>query len=207
MSITINRRLNLVLPIELDENHTIYFHSMPIQKEVFEANYLLLTRTLSNLYANGIGPSMAPRIAALSLRDTAKEMDDKKDISVNLMNEIYRLTNVIMPAAQNGGGWQTLTYYDVKSRKLVDEQILMEVENAIVYFIVASALHLRSELPMAYQGLTGIWKAETISLSAMEYTRSLPTSIPIVNTGEKMEKTTVAPQHRQLVQGVSSIPS
>jgi hypothetical protein len=203
MSISINKKLNLVLPIELDENSKIYFHSIPISREVFEANYLLLTRTMANLYANGIGPSMSPRVAALALRDAAKEMDNEKDISVNLRNEIERLTNVIMPSL-NGGGWQTLPYVEVKNKKLVDEQILMEVENAIVYFIVASALHLRSELPMAYQGLTGIWKAETLSSSATEYMHSLQMLTPIVNTGEKQQ---MMGQPKPPAHVVSSIPS
>jgi hypothetical protein len=204
MSISINRKLNLVLPMEIDEHHKIYFHSMPIGKEVFEANYMLMTRTLANLYANGVGPSMAPRIARLALRDAAKEIDDQTDISQNLMNEIERLTNVIMPST-NGGGWTTLPYFEVKNRKLVDEQILMEVENAIVYFIVASALHLRSELQMAYQGLTGIWKAETTLLGSMEYMRSLQTSTQIVSTGEKPPEKAAPP--KQTVASALSIPS
>jgi hypothetical protein len=202
MTISINKKLNLVLPIELDENHKIYFHSVPISEEVFDANFWLLTRTLANLYANGAGPSMAPRIASRALRDAAKQMDEEQDISLNLMNEIIRLTNVIMPST-NGGGWQNLLYYDVKSRKLVDEKVLREVENAIVYFIVASALHLRSEIQMAYQGLVGIWKAEISSLSVMEYMNSLPTLTPIVNIGEKP---IVAPQ-RPVAHVASSIPS
>jgi hypothetical protein len=204
MSISINRKLNLVLPMDIDEHHKIYFHSMPIGKEVFEANYLLMTKTLANLYANGIGPSMAPRIARLALRDAAKEIDDQTDVSQNLMNEIERLTNVIMPST-NGGGWVTLPYFEVKNRKLVDEQILMEVENAIVYFIVASALHLRSELQLAYQGLTGIWKAETTLLGSTEYMRSLQTSTQTVNTGEKPPEKAAPP--KQTVQSALSIPS
>jgi hypothetical protein len=202
MAITINRKLNLVLPIELDEHRKIYFHSMPISIEVFDANFWLLTQTLASLYAHGIGPSMSPRIALRALRDCAKQMDETTDISVDFLNEIYRLTTVIMPNT-NGGGWITLPYYEVKNKKLVDEQILVEVENAIVYFIVASALHLRSELEMAFQGLVGIWKAETTSLNPTEYMRSLPTLTQTVSTGEKPP---VAPQ-RQVAQPVSSIPS
>jgi hypothetical protein len=202
MAITINRRLNLVLPIELDEHRKIYFHSMPISVEVFDANFWLLTQTLASLYAHGIGPSMSPRIALRALRDAAKQLDDTQDLSLNIINEVYRLTNVIMPNT-NGGGWVTLPYVEVKNKKLVEEQILVEVENAIVYFIVASALHLRSELEMAYQGLVGIWKAETTSLSPMEYTRSLPTLTPTANTGEKQK----TPQLIQAVQSASSIPS
>jgi hypothetical protein len=204
MAISINRKLNLVLPIELDEHRKIYFHSTPISVEVFDANFWLLTQTLSSLYAHGVGPSMSPRIALRALRDTAKDIDQNTDVSINLINEIYRLTNVIMPAS-NGGPWTSVPYFEVKSKKLVDDQILSEAENAIVYFIVASALHLRSELEMAFQGLVGIWKAETTSLSPMEYIHSLPTSTPTVNTGER-HTTKLVPQ-KSSVPVESSIPS
>jgi hypothetical protein len=204
MAISINRKLNLVLPIELDEHRKIYFHSMPISVEVFDANFWLLTQTLSSLYAHGVGPSMSPRIALRAMRDTAKELDKENDVSINLINEIYRLTNVIMPNT-NGGGWVIIPYSEIKSKKVVDEQILTEVENAIVYFIVASSLHLRSELEMAYQGLIGIWKAETTSSSPMEYMRSLPILTQIDNIGPKTTPP-VAPQ-KPSAQPVSSIPS
>jgi len=181
---------------------------MPISVEVFDANFWLLTQTLASLYAHGIGPSMSPRIALRALRDAAKQLDDTTDISVNFVNEIYRLTNVIMPGT-NGGGWVNLPYYEVKSKKLVDDQVLVEVENAIVYFIVASALHLRSELEMAYQGLISIWKAETTLLNVTDYMHSLPILTQTVNTGEKPRAphttTIVAPQKTS--EPASSIPS
>ena len=63
--VTLNKKLNLVIPIDTDKGK-IWIHSTPISKEIFESNYLLLTKTLANLYANNIGPSFGPRIALLS---------------------------------------------------------------------------------------------------------------------------------------------
>jgi hypothetical protein len=199
--VTINKKLNLVVPVET-ENGKIWVHSVPISREIFESNYLLITKVLSNLYANGIGPAMAPRIALLILKDTAKEMNDQKDISYDLMQEIYRLTNFLMPDPTGVGGWRTIPFIEVKRQKLVDETSISEVENAIVYFIVASAIHLKGELPMAYSGLERIWNAQTTSLNVTEYGRSLMTSTPGVNTGEKS-----APTPPRVVQRLSSIPS
>jgi hypothetical protein len=199
--VTINKKLNLVVPVET-ENGKIWVHSVPISREIFESNYLLITKVLSNLYANGIGPAMAPRIALLILKDTAKEMNDQKDISYDLMQEIYRLTNFLMPDPTGVGGWRTIPFIEVKRQKLVDETSISEVENAIVYFIVASAIHLKGELPMAYSGLERIWNAQTTSLNVTEYGRSLTTSTPGVNTGEKL-----APTPPRVVQRLSSIPS
>jgi hypothetical protein len=163
---------------------------------------MLLTKTLSYMYANGIGPSMAPRIAARAMRDVAKGMDEENDVSQNLLQEIYRITNVIMPKANNGGGWQTISFSEVKMKKLIDEQSLSEVENAIIFFIVASAVHLKSELPIATNGLKSIWNAQTISLNVTEYMNSLTTSTPIVNIGEKIPEV-----KKPFTQQISSVPS
>jgi hypothetical protein len=199
-NVTINRRLNLAIPLETEKGK-IWVHSVPISREVFESNYLLLAKTLSKIYFNGIGPSMAPRIAALMLRDTAKEMDEEVDVSSALLQEIFRLTNFLMPNT-DGKGWATVSFHEVKMKKLIDEQLLSEVENAIIYFIVASAIHLRSELSMAYQGLKGTWNAETTSLNSTEYGNSLQTVTPVESTGEKIQETP-----KIVVPRVSSIPS
>jgi hypothetical protein len=204
-SISINRRLNLVLPVETDSGK-IWVHSVPISREIFESNYMLLTKTLSTLYVNGIGPSFAPRVARLTLRDTAKEMDEENDISANLIQEIYRITNFLMPNKENI--WQTIPFYEVKNKKLVDEQTLSEVENAIIYFIVASALHLRSELQMAYQGLKSSWNAQITSLNVTEYGNSLATLTHRDNTGEKTQEPVVQPiTQKVMVPRISSVPS
>lgn len=194
--ISINKKLNLVLPIEI-ESGKIWIHSVPLSREVFESNYLLLTKTLANLYVNGIGPSFAPRVALLSLKETAKEMNSEEDISVNLINEIYRLTNVLMPIDNK---WQTIPYMEAKNRRLIDEQTISELENAIVYFIVASAVHLKSELQMAYQGLKNSWNAQTTLLNVTEYGNFLMTSTTKESTGEKVSQLITT-------QRVSSVPS
>lgn len=199
--VTINKKLNLVLPVETEAGK-IWVHSVPLSREVFESNYLLLTKTLANMYANGIGPAFGPRIARLALKDVAKEMNEEEDISVPLLNEIHRLTNFLMPST-NGSGWQTVPMSEVIQKKLIDEQIISEVENAIIYFIVASAVHLKSELQMALQGLKTNWKAQTISSTVTEFGSSLTTSTPPENIGEKI---TAAPQ-RPLGQRPSSVPS
>jgi hypothetical protein len=184
LALSISRKLNLVLPIDTG-NTKIWIHSTPISKEIFESNYLLLTKTLSNLYAHSIGPSMAPRIAALMLRDTAREIDPISDISTDLLNEIERTTNVLMPDKDKK--WQTIPFSEVKAKKLLDEDVISEVENTIIYFIVASSVHLKNELTMAYQGLRSIWSAEITSSNVTEFMRSLPTSTQTDNTGEKKQ--------------------
>ena len=49
----LDKKLNLVIPIE-DDERTIYVHSMPISKQVFEANVFIISKTLSVLYEEGL---------------------------------------------------------------------------------------------------------------------------------------------------------
>jgi hypothetical protein len=205
--VAINKRLNLVIPIDSDSGK-IWIHSTPVSREIFESNYLLLVKTLSNLYGNGIGPAMAPRVASFVLKDTAKEMDDKKDVSADFLQEVYRLSNFLMPNP-DGRGWRTVPFSEAKNRNMVDATSISEVENAIIYFTVASALHLRKELPMAYQGLKSIWDAETTSLNVTQYGNSLTTLTPGESTGEKPIPVANigAPTPPSVVARLSSIPS
>jgi hypothetical protein len=191
-NVTINKKLNLVIPIEEDGNIKAWIHSSPISREVFESNYLLIVKTLSNLYGNGVGPVMSVRVAKLGLKDTAKEMNDQQDISINLINEIHRLTMILMPNPM--GKWESLPYDVVANRKLIDEDTLAEVENALVYFIVASAIHLKNELPTVYQGLFQIWNAQTTSSNVTDYMSSLPMLTPTENTGERVTVNKLEPK-------------
>lgn len=197
--VSLNKKLNLVVPLETDAGK-FWVHSVPLSKEVFEANYLVLTKTLSAIYTAGLGPAMAPRIAAMMLRDTAKEMEIEEQVQNNLVQEIYRLTNVLLP--NPAGGWQTVPFAEVKMKKMVDDEALSEAENAIVYFIVASAVHIKKELPMAYQGLKSIWNAQITPLNVTAFSNSLMTSTSGDNTGEKPPETP-----KVVGQRVSSVPS
>lgn len=200
-NITINKKLNLVIPVEV-EDQTIYFYSTPISREIFEAHYMLMVKTLSNLYYNGIGPGMAPRVARLAMKDIAKDMNDKIDVSIPIIQEIYRLTFVLMIDPTIGNKWRPLPYLEVKNKKLVDEDVLTEVENALVYFTVASSVHLKSELPVVMSGLSTIWGAQTTLSNPMEYCNSLTMPTQEENTGEKEP-----PTQSTMVRKVSSIPS
>jgi uncharacterized membrane protein len=92
------------------------------------------------------------------------------------------LTNVLVAGER---GWETMPYDVARKRSLIDEDAAALVENAIVYFTCASSIHMETELGMALDGLRQLWNAQTSSLNATEYMRSLPTSTPVETTGEK----------------------
>jgi hypothetical protein len=185
---TLNRKLNLVLSVET-ENGPVHVHSSPIAREIFEDNYLVISRAFTAVYTNGLGPVTGPRVAALLLREEAKKLGVWERTQQSLMAEIYRLTNVIAPG---DGGWETMPYDIAKKRGVLDEDSAAEVENCIVYFICASSIHLRAEMAVALEGLNTLWSAQTTLSNCTEYMRSLPISTQEENTGEN--QTTVVNQ-------------
>jgi hypothetical protein len=178
--ITLNRKLNLVLSVETEKGPA-HIHSSPISREVFEDNFLVISRAFTAIYTNGLGPVTGPRVAALLLRDEAKKLNVWERTQQSLMAEIYRLTNVIAPGEN---GWETMPFDVAKKRGVLDDDAAAEAENCIVYFICASSIHLRAEMAVAMEGLNTLWSAQTTLLNVTEYMRSLPTSTPEESTGE-----------------------
>jgi hypothetical protein len=178
--VTLSRKLNLVLSVDTDEGQ-IHVHSTPISREVFEDNFLPISRAFTAVYTNGLGPVTGPRVAALLLKEEATKLGVWDKTQQSLMHEIYRLTNVIVPGPN---GYETLPFDVARKRGVLDDDAAAEVENCIVYFTCASSIHLKQELAVAMEGLSTLWNAETTLSNATEYMRSLPTSIQVESTGE-----------------------
>jgi hypothetical protein len=185
--IKLNRKLNLVLDVDVDVGK-IYVHSVPISREVFEENFLVISRAFTAVYTNGLGPVTGPRVAALLVKQEAITLGVWDKTRQSLMAEIHRLTTVIAPG---DNGWETIPFDIARKRGIIDEDVASEVENSLVYFTCASSIHLKTEMGIALEGLSTLWGALTTSLNATEFMRSLPISTPEETIGEKQE--TVSP--------------
>jgi hypothetical protein len=181
--VKLNRKLNLVLSVETDEG-PIHVHSSPIGRNIFEDNFLVISRAFTAVYTNGLGPVTGPRVAALLLKQEAETLNIWPKTQQSLMAEIYRLTNVIAPGPN---GWETMPFDVARKRDILDDDAAAEVENCIVYFTCASSVHLKAELTVAMEGLSTLWGAQTTSSNATEYMRSLPTSTQEETTGENLK--------------------
>ena len=177
----IDRRLNLVVPVEREGEANVYVHSMPISRAVFEDHFLILGQAYAMIYDGGIGVTSGPRVAALVIRRVAERLnlwEGEGGVGNALMNEIRRLSNAIVPTPK--GGWETLPFDVVRQRVGTDEEVLTrdeigEVENAICFFIVASAIHKKNVLP-GILGLVGnLWETQTTYSNVTDYAASLPT--------------------------------
>jgi hypothetical protein len=220
MTIRINKKLNLVLPVDLDETRKAYVHSMPLSREAFEANYLVLSKTFTAIYGEGLGPVLGPRVAMLMMKEQAENLGAShaaperraeakaaawEYTQTSLINEIYRLTSVVLPGA---GGWDIIPYTEALKRDLFDDEQVSEVENAIVYFTVASALHRKNELPMAFDGLKSMWNAQTTLSNVTAFKNSLQTSTQVETTGPSVTEPSPMTEKVLMEEAIAySIPS
>lgn len=171
---SVNEKLHLVIPIYADDGETItaYAHSAPISREVFEAHFLLVSKTFAAIHSEGLGIIAGPRVASLVLAKVAEKMQDPMG-AMSLMNEIRRLTNVVM---RESTGWEMVPFQDVVDRSILDGGDLAEVTNAIVFFTVTSSMQRRQDLKEMMGGAARLWGAQTSSLDFTAFVASLTTS-------------------------------
>lgn len=186
----LDKKLNLVIPIE-DDERTIYVHSMPISKQVFEANVFIISKTLSVLYEEGLTVFAGPRVAATMMKNIAVERgiwEGDNGVENVLMNEIRRLTNVVLPGES---GWTTVPFHDAIRDGLLDTETISEVEGQIVFFTCVSHMHLKKEVPGLLKGVNEIWESQNTASNCTEWMKSLLTSTPAANTGEKVTPSSI----------------
>lgn len=193
----IDKRLNIVLTVEDPSGKVLaHIHSTPISREIYEANFLLLFKTVQGLYAEGLSYVACCRIGMLMLRKVAADMDKAlpkgappvhlPSVEANFLPEVWRLTNVRMPG---DAGWQTFPMQHVIDKGLLDADDIAEVQNYLVFFTAACWVHPRADLSRQDEdqpGLYQIWRASGAQLTSQKFTdwvASSPTSKPPENTG------------------------
>jgi len=182
----IDKRLNLVVPIERDDGTNLYIHSTPISYEVFEKYFLVISKTFAGIYSEGLNVLAGPKIAAIMLKRIAQELglwDGEEGVGSGLMSEIRRLSNVL---CLTDGKWQPLPLETALNRGLIGEDDFREAEGAIVFFICISAMHKRSLVESTLNGMCDLWGLQTTSLNCSEYGNLLPTLTETDNSGEKV---------------------
>lgn len=187
----IDQRLNLVCKVEREGGGVIYVHSMPLSREVFEQYFLVLAKTFAALYAESLHAIAGPRIAMLLLRKIAMtqgEWDGDEGVERGLVNEIRRLTNVVMLGSN---GWETLPFHTARERKLLTEDEIAEVEGNICFFICISAMHKQKDLRTFLLPMCGLWGTSISSSTVTEFAVSLATSKVEESTGAEMPVSSV----------------
>lgn len=186
----IDKRLNLVTEVQT-ENGSVFVHSAPISREVFEKYFLIISKTFAGIISEGLSFVSGPRVAALMLKKIATDngiWDGKDGVNIGLMAEIRRLSNVVMPSET---GWKTVPFQDVIDRGLLSQDDVAEVEGLIAFFICASAMSRRNEVQSVLEKMS-LWGSSITLLNSTEFADSLPILTP-EQTSANMEKTSSVP--------------
>lgn len=176
MALKIDDRLNLVIPLALSGGDA-YVHSTPISQETFDEHFMLLSRTFNTLFGEGFAATTGPRVAYLMMERVARNTRDGESFAA-VMNEIYRLTMVALP-----GGEFMLLDEAIKAAK-IDQADKREIDNALVFFTVTSALLKPKDANEMISEGARLWGALTTSLGFMAYVASLSTSTGGASSGE-----------------------
>lgn len=185
----IDKKLNLVVPIEREDGSILYVHSTPLRHEVFEKYCLIIGQTFSAIYTGGLNISSGPRLAAMLLKQIAvagELWDGDEGVERGLVAEIIRVSNVLVLTADRG--WATVPMYDAIKQELLSEDELSEAQGAITFFIVASAMHTRQQLGSVLSSFTRLWSLLTTPLTVTEYASSLKTSTETATLVGKLDR-------------------
>ena len=102
---------------------------------------------------------------------------------------MQRLSNVIAPGGQ---GWAAMPLHVAVAQGLLDEADVDEVENAIAFFILASAMHKKKDAKIVLTEAAKLWSAQITSLNSTAFAASLPMLMPTVSSGEKVPPSRIA---------------
>lgn len=169
----LNKRLNLVIPVTLDDGQVVHVHSTPVSPEFFAQHYLLIGKVFSALFTEGLGPIGGPRVAAHLMRDRGGEQASQ------VMAEIRRLSNVV-------SGSNVISLQEAVDKGIIDPTDLDTLENMIVFFTVVSAMMKPTILAEMIQSLCDLWASQSTSLNSTEWGNSSPTSTVAESSGAKV---------------------
>lgn len=179
----INKALNLVIPIDWEQGGQIFVHSTPISREVFEQYFLVISKTFAAIFSQGLGAVAGPRIAYLMLKKTAEDMglwSGPAGVGAGLMNEMVRLSNVIMPDEK---GWKSLPLQTVIDKGVLDSETVTEIIGELTFFTCVSMMNKRSQVEPIMDTVNGLWGSQITYLDSTEFKNSLLTSTVEENTG------------------------
>lgn len=185
----IDRNLNIVMPVQTAKNGLVYVHSAPISRSIFEQFYLEIGKVFSQCFDNInqahlalSAPQLAyPALKSISMK--AGNWDVPGGVKFGLVNEIVRLTNVMISGEQ---GWEVLPFDTAVKRGMLDEDEEAEALSAMVFFTAISKVAPK-DLKDSFLEMAGSLRNwDLTSLDCMAYKNGLPILMPEEPTGEKV---------------------
>ena len=187
----IDRNLNLVMQVQTGKNGVVYIHSASIGRSVFEQFYLELGKVFSQCFDSVNQAHLAlsaPQLAYPALKSIATKAgnwDGVGGVKFGLVNEIVRLTNVLIATEK---GWETLPFDVAVKREILDEDEEAEVLSSLVFFTAISKVAPK-DLKNSFLEMAGALRNWELSSSdSTEYMSGLPILTKKESTGKKAKE-------------------
>lgn len=174
----INKKLNLVIKCD-----GYFIHSTPISFDIYAAYSEILNHVFAAIADQGRSRFLGPKISYATLKRLAKEMGVSEEVEKNLVGEIIRLSNAIVPA--DGGGWQTIPLDVAVRNGIINDETFFNIKNQQVFFTCNSWIleePLRTGIMSAANEL---WGSQLTLSNSTEYAASLPILTQDENIGER----------------------
>jgi hypothetical protein len=182
------------MQVQTDENGTAYIHSTSISRSVFEQFYSELGKVFSQCF-DGVSQAhlalSAPQLAYAALKFIATKAgnwDGAGGVKFGLVNEIIRLTNVIINTEK---GWETIPFEVAVKKEFLNEDEEAEVLSSLVFFTAISKVAPK-DLKNSFLEMAGALRNwELTSLGCMEYQNGLPILTKKENIGKKVKESSI----------------
>lgn len=190
----IDRNLNLVMQVQTSKNGVVYVHSASIGRSVFEQFYLELGKVFSQCFDSVNQAHLAlsaPQLAYPALKSIATKAgnwDGVGGVKFGLVNEIARLTNVLIATEK---GWETLPFDVAVKREILDEDEEAEILSSLVFFTAISKVAPK-DLKNSFLEMAGALRNwELSSLDSTEYMNGLLISTKKEPIGKKAKESSI----------------
>ena len=190
----IDRNLSLVMQVQTESNGTVHIHSTSISRSVFEQFYLELGKVFSQCF-DSINQAhlalSAPQLAYPALKSIATKAgnwDGAGGVKFGLVNEIIRLTNVIVSTEK---GWEIMPFDVAVKQEILNEDEEAEAISSLVFFTAISKVAPK-DLKNSFLEMAGALRSwELIFLECTEYMSGLPILTKKENIGKKVKESSI----------------
>ena len=182
------------MQVQTEEKGTIYVHSVSISRAVFEQFYLEIGKVFSQCFDSVNQAHLAlsaPQLAYPALKSMAIKAgnwDTAGGVKFGLVNEIIRLTNVMISTER---GWETIPFDVALKQGAINEDEEAEVLSSLVFFTAISKVAPK-DLKNSFLEMAGALRNwELSSLNCMDFQNGLPISTAEGSTGKKVTESSI----------------
>lgn len=176
------------MQVQTDKNGLVYIHSTSISRSVFEQFYLELGKVFSQCFDSVNQAHLAlsaPQLAYPALKSIAQKAgnwDGAGGVKFGLVNEIIRLTNVLVSGEK---GWESIPFDIAVKREVINEDEEAEALSSLVFFTAISKVAPK-DLKNSFLEMAGALRNwDLTSSDSMEFMSGLPILTKKESTGKK----------------------